>query len=237
MRQTESVLKAVLFDFGGVFTLSPFPVIADAAPELGLTPAADLELCFGVYDEDGDHPWHRLERGEITLEAARAELALLAREQEIEIDILALFGRMGTVDPERAADGRGARRIRERGLRTALVTNNVAEFGDGWREMVPVDELFEVIIDSSAVGVRKPDPRIFQLALDALGVPAHEAAFVDDHPGNIGAAEVARDDRDPRRDPTGRKRSSPSTRRSRLLRSDYSIPRLSILMALPRTIL
>ena len=96
-----AVLRAVLFDFGGVFTLSPFPVIAEAAPELGLTPEAAIELCFGVYDVDGDHPWHRLERGEISLEQARAELSALAREQEIEIDILALFGRMGKPDPDR----------------------------------------------------------------------------------------------------------------------------------------
>ncbi|HEX4019000.1 MAG TPA: HAD family phosphatase [Frankiaceae bacterium] len=183
------MLRAVLFDFGGVFTLSPFPVIADAAPEFGMTPQAALEMCFGVYDVDGDHPWHRLERGEISLEQARGELAALAREQEIEVDFLALFGRMGHEDPDRPAMVEGARQIRRRGLRTALVTNNVREFGDGWRKMVPVDELFEVIIDSSAVGIRKPDPRIFQLALDALGVAGHEAAFVDDHPGNIRAAE------------------------------------------------
>ena len=43
----------MLFDFGGVFTLSPFPVIADAAPEFGMTPEAALEMCFGVYDQDG----------------------------------------------------------------------------------------------------------------------------------------------------------------------------------------
>lgn len=183
------MLRAVLFDFGGVFTPSPFPVIADAAPELGLTPQAAIELCFGIYDQDGDHPWHRLERGEIPLQQASAELAALAKEQEIDVDILALFGRMGAPDPDRDAMVAGARRIRERGLRTALVTNNVAEFGDGWRRMIPVDELFEVVIDSSAVGVRKPDPRIFQLALEALGVAASEAAFVDDHPGNIAAAE------------------------------------------------
>ena len=81
----------------------------------------------------------------------------------------------------------GTRAIRERGFRTALVTNNVKEFGDGWRKMVPVDELFEFVIDSSHVGVRKPDPRIFQLALDRMGLPAGEAVFVDDHPGNIAA--------------------------------------------------
>jgi epoxide hydrolase-like predicted phosphatase len=164
-------------------------VIADAAPELGLTPEAAIELCFGVYDVDGDHPWHRLERGEISLEQARKELADLARAQEVEVDMLALFGRMGKPDPDRETMVEGVRRLKQRGVRTALITNNVAEFGDGWRKMIPVDELFEVIIDSSAVGVRKPDPRIFQMALDKLGVTAQDSVFVDDHPGNIRAAE------------------------------------------------
>lgn len=181
--------STVLFDFGGVFAPSPFPVISDAAPELGLTPEAAIELCFGVYDEDGDHPWHRLERGEISLEQARTELADLARAQEVEVDMLALFGRMGKPDPHRQTMVEGVRRLRERGIRTALITNNVAEFGEGWRKLIPVDELFEVIIDSSAVGVRKPDPRIFQMALDELGVTAQDSVFVDDHPGNIRAAE------------------------------------------------
>jgi epoxide hydrolase-like predicted phosphatase len=96
---------------------------------------------------------------------------------------------MGKPDPDRETMVEGVRRIRARGIRTALITNNVAEFGNGWRKMIPVDELFEVIIDSSAVGVRKPDPRIFQMALDRLGVTAQDSVFVDDHPGNIRAAE------------------------------------------------
>jgi epoxide hydrolase-like predicted phosphatase len=77
------------------------------------------------------------------------------------------------------------------GYRTAAVTNNVKEFGSGWKAMVPVDELFEVIIDSSAVGVRKPDPRIFHLALDALGgIPPDRAVLLDDAPGNIASARA-----------------------------------------------
>ena len=104
--------------------------------------------------------------------------------------------------------------------------------------MVPVDELFEVIIDSSAVGVRKPDPRIFQLALDALGVPAHEAAFVDDHPGNIAAAEalgmvgiLVGPDRPQALVALNEALAAAA------IRPIQVIPRLSILMALPRTIL
>src|SRR5207302_1315443 len=75
------------------------------------------------------------------------------------------------------------------GYRTALVTNNVAEFGDGWRQLIPVDELFELVVDSSQVGVRKPDPRIFRLALEQLdGVRPEQAVFLDDFEANVAGA-------------------------------------------------
>jgi putative hydrolase of the HAD superfamily len=83
-----------------------------------------------------------------------------------------------------------ARAIRASGVRTALVTNNVVEFGEGWRSLVPVDELFDVVVDSCHAGVRKPDPRIYRLALDALDAEPDKAVFLDDHPANVAAAEA-----------------------------------------------
>jgi epoxide hydrolase-like predicted phosphatase len=83
-----------------------------------------------------------------------------------------------------------AQRIVAHGYRTALVTNNAHEFREGWRRLVPADELFQVIVDSSEVGVRKPDPRIFELALARLGgVPPERALFLDDAASNVAAAE------------------------------------------------
>jgi epoxide hydrolase-like predicted phosphatase len=81
--------------------------------------------------------------------------------------------------------------LRADGYRTALVTNNIREFNDGWRKLIPVDELFDVVVDSSMIGMRKPDPRIFQHALAALGgVEPDDAVFLDDFQGNIDAAEA-----------------------------------------------
>jgi putative hydrolase of the HAD superfamily len=75
-------------------------------------------------------------------------------------------------------------------VKTAVVTNNVREFGDSWRAMLPVAELFDVVVDSAHEGVRKPDPRIFRLALERLGGTAPESAvFLDDFHGNVAAAE------------------------------------------------
>ena len=182
------MLDAVLFDFGGVFTASPFDAIREAADELGITPETAVEICFGSYAEDTDHPWHRLERGEIPLDAARAEINELATARGLDFDPFGAFAKFGTGGHMADAMVERTRRLRADGVRTALVTNNVREFGDGWRSLVPVDELFDVVIDSSHAGVRKPDPRIFQLALDALGVSADRSLFLDDFPGNVAAA-------------------------------------------------
>ncbi len=60
-------IHAVLFDFGGVFTDSPFAALEELSDELGIGPRELLEIVFGPYDDDTDHPWHRLERGEVSL--------------------------------------------------------------------------------------------------------------------------------------------------------------------------
>ncbi len=179
------MIEAVLFDFGGVFTASPF----DAAGSDQMR-----ELIFGPYDQDTEHPWHRLERGELSLAAARELIIALGAREGVDSDPFAMFERMG-----RDGGGREARtsfvertrKLRGSGYHTALVTNNVSEFSRAWRRMVPVDELFEVVVDSSEEGVRKPDPAIFQLTLERLGGIQPECAlFLDDHLGNVVAAEA-----------------------------------------------
>ena len=181
-------VQAVLFDFGGVFMESPFAAVRAFGARQGIAPERVLDLIFGAYDSDTDHPWHRLERGELSLlDARQAILELGAPEHRID-----LFEALGSLrDTSIRADViQIARDARARGVKTAIVTNNVREFGDGWRAMLPVDELFDVVVDSAHVGVRKPDPRIFRMALDRLGGTAPEqAVFLDDFHGNVAAAE------------------------------------------------
>jgi epoxide hydrolase-like predicted phosphatase len=182
-------IRAVLFDFGGVYTTSPFGIFEEAAGELGATPEAVLDLVFGPYDRDTDHPWHRLERGEIPLLEAREAIMALASQAGLAFDPLVILARMAKGGGAREAVVAATRRLRARGLRTALVTNNAREFSSGWRAMIPIAELFDAVIDSSEVGMRKPDPAIFALALRELGgiAPEH-AVFLDDFPGNVAAA-------------------------------------------------
>jgi epoxide hydrolase-like predicted phosphatase len=185
-------IKAVLFDFGGVFTDSPFHAVNAYGEDLGLGAAQVTSIVFGSYEDDGDHPWHQLERGEITLDEARNLILALGQQHNLQIDIYELFARMAGNNA-----GAGARQplvdrvrsLRQQGYPTGIVTNNVREFGDGWRALVPVDELFDFVVDSSSVGVRKPDRRIFEIALQQLdGIPAEQVVFLDDYQANVDAA-------------------------------------------------
>ena len=183
------MIEAVVYDFGGVFMASPFEAVRRLSEDKGTEFEVAMALLFGSYDEDTDHPWHRAERGEIDVSAARDEIAELARSQELEIDLFEMFKYVGM---DRGIDGpmvESVRRARALGCKTAILTNNIVEARDLWKAMLPVDELFDAIIDSSEIGMRKPDPRIYRHALSLLGDPAPERSiFLDDFPGNVRAA-------------------------------------------------
>jgi putative hydrolase of the HAD superfamily len=80
------------------------------------------------------------------------------------------------------------RDLRARGYRLAICTNNVREWERLWRAMLPVDEIFDVVVDSGFVGVRKPEPRIYELTLERLGIGPAAALFIDDIEINCDAA-------------------------------------------------
>ena len=185
------MIEAVFWDFGGVFTGSPFH-LDDYARSLGTTNQRLLEHVFGRYEADGDHPWHRLERGEGTLAEALEAADKSCRADGIEgFNSEGFFKAMSGTSSEERRDMAVAkvRELNEAGKRQAIITNNAKEFGEMWRQLIPVDELFEAVIDSSAVGMRKPDPRIYQLALKRMDVSrAESGVFLDDFEPNVDAA-------------------------------------------------
>jgi len=187
------MIEAVFWDFGGVFTGSPFH-LDDYARSLGTTNQRLLEHVFGRYEATGDHPWHRLERGEGTLADALEAAAESCRSDGIEgFSAEGFFNAMGSTDSEQRREMAVAkvRELNEAGIKQAIITNNAKEFGDMWRQLIPVDELFETVIDSSAVGMRKPDPMIYQLALERLDVTSPDcSAFLDDFEPNVAAARA-----------------------------------------------
>jgi putative hydrolase of the HAD superfamily len=182
---------AVLWDFGGVFSASPFSAVDALATERKIDPMELREAVFGSYDQDGDHPWHRLERGEIEFVAAREGIMADARARGFEADPIELFVRMGAGGGVREEVVALATRVKSHGFQTAIVTNNAKEFRERWIAMVPVAAICHEVVDSSEIGIRKPDPRIFEHALEKLGgVDPSRAIFVDDYPANVAAADA-----------------------------------------------
>ncbi|MEA2157904.1 MAG: putative hydrolase of the superfamily [Solirubrobacteraceae bacterium] len=182
-------VRAVVSDFGGVLTsplLDSFLAFQDSSgislEQLGLAMAA-------VAEQTGANPLFELETGRMTeaafLRALEVELSrLLQRDVELHGFGERYFEHLhpNTV----LIDYMGA--LRERGYKLAICTNNVREWESLWRAKLPVDEIFEVVVDSAFVGVRKPEPQIYELTLERLGVSAAEALLVDDIEINCDAA-------------------------------------------------
>jgi epoxide hydrolase-like predicted phosphatase len=80
------------------------------------------------------------------------------------------------------------RELRARGYKLAICTNNVREWEQLWRAKLPVDEIFDVVVDSAFVGTRKPERRIYEMTLERLGVSAEAALLIDDIELNCDAA-------------------------------------------------
>jgi putative hydrolase of the HAD superfamily len=75
-------------------------------------------------------------------------------------------------------------------MRLAMLTNNVREWEPLWRSKLPIDEIFETVVDSGFVGVRKPDPAIYAIVLEHLALPAEDCVLVDDVAVNVEAARA-----------------------------------------------
>lgn len=183
-------IEAVLFDLHGVLTSSPWASLAEVGTGSGASPEQVLELMLGDYATDGDHPWHRLERGEIGLGDYLPAVVASAAEAGIALDFEKMRGFNDRIAVNQPMVDRVAE-LRSEGYRTALVTNNIREVASGWRSLFDLDALFDVVIDSSEVGARKPNPAIYAIALDRLDVAAASAVFLDDAPGNVAGARSA----------------------------------------------
>ncbi|HEX4252545.1 MAG TPA: HAD family phosphatase [Pseudonocardia sp.] len=170
---------AVAFDFGGVLTHTAFGGLAEYERELGL-PADALVGHF----RDGP-VMARLEVGEISSREFFKHVCVTAeREHGQRLDIHRLAGAASAGERLNPAMLELVSQVRRR-CRTALLTNNVA--GASWRASFPF-ELFDVVVDSSEVGVRKPDPAIFRELLRRLELTPDRVAFLDDLPRNVHAA-------------------------------------------------
>ncbi len=173
----------VIFDFGGVITSSPFEAFNRMEAERGLP--HNLVRLINSTDPDGN-AWALFERAEIDAERFDTLFAEEARSHGYELpgrDVLALLS--GDVRPSMVA---AIDQLRAEGFKLGCITNNVPA-GHG-AQMSTTEEKashiaaimarFDHVIESSKVGIRKPDPRIYQMACEALGVQPSECVYLDD---------------------------------------------------------
>jgi putative hydrolase of the HAD superfamily len=176
----------VLFDLGGVVMGSPLHAIAAYERDSGI-PAGFVNRLVVTSGPGG--AWSRLERGELALDAFYAAFDAECAAAGAAVSARAMMERIASVAQPRPRMLAAIRAIRERGLATAALTNNwVGEGGDTGAGRLA--ELFDAVIESAVVGLRKPDPRIYALALERLAVAAPEVVFLDDIGRNLKPARA-----------------------------------------------
>jgi len=172
--------RALISDFGGVLTTPLGNAFAAWSRESGV-PLEDLGTAMAAASErHGEHPLFLLEKGLISQVEFLARLdAELGEGRTLDGMLDVYFGHLEP-NPE-MIEYLGE--LRGRGLRLALLTNNVREWEPRWRALLPeIDELFELVVDSAFVGLRKPEPEIYTLTVERLGggLAAEQCVFVDD---------------------------------------------------------
>ncbi len=185
-------IEVVVSDFGGVLTtplLGSFMAFQD---ETGISTEALGKAMEAIAEADGENPLFALERGEI------AEAAFLERLSDGLEPLLGHRPHMHrfkeiyfeALDPNPPMIEL-MRELKTSGYRMAMLTNNVREWEPLWRSMLPVDEIFEIVVDSGFVGTRKPEARIYELTLERVEMPAEACLFVDDVAHNCEGARRA----------------------------------------------
>jgi haloacid dehalogenase superfamily, subfamily IA, variant 3 with third motif having DD or ED len=182
-------ITTVISDFGGVLTTPLVQSFAAVQDETGIAFEELAQAMARIESEDDAHPLYELEKGNLTevdflqklgdsLEPVLGHRPELHRFSEIYFD--ALHPNEPMIDLMREA--------KEGGHRMGMLTNNVREWEPLWRSMLPVDEIFEVVVDSGFVGYRKPDREIYEITLERMGVSSEECLFIDDIDVNCDAA-------------------------------------------------
>lgn len=186
-------VDAVIFDLGGVIMRNGSPRdFTQQYPDHD--PAYIAELMMGPHHLDTDHPWHQVERGEISFAQCREMTQKLLADAGVS---------RPAHPPTEKSSSRSSfafelnddmvafiHDLRSANIPTAILTNNVREFREWWWPLLDFDALFTTIVDSHEVGMRKPNPAIYQLTLERLGVTAPRAAFLDDLHANVAAASA-----------------------------------------------
>jgi putative hydrolase of the HAD superfamily len=184
--------RAVVTDFGGVLTTPLLDAFARANAEIGIPVEALRDAMRLSASRATEPPLFTLERGQISEDAFIADLAaslgqVLGRPVDLDGYGARLMGSLDRNEPLIEY----YRTLHARGVRFAILTNNVREWQPLWRAKLAGDDIFDLIVDSGFEGVRKPEPEIYALTLERLGLPGEACAFVDDLEVNLPPARDA----------------------------------------------
>jgi len=189
---TDGGIEAVICDFGGVLTTPLIQSFMAFQDTTGITAEVLGKGMQAATEANGENPLFEMERGEITEVAFLEKLTdslepLLGHRPEMhrfkEIYFEALDPNPEMIEL--------MRELKAEGYRMAMLTNNVREWEPLWRSMLPVDEIFETVVDSGFVGCRKPESKIYALTLERIGMSPEQCLFVDDILVNCEGAQKA----------------------------------------------
>ena len=183
-------VEAVISDFGGVLTSPLLDSFVAFQAASGIPLDALGRGMLAIAQRDGANPLYELEMGRISEADFLAGLGAQLSTDLDRVVELASFGEryFENLHPNEPMISY-MRELRGRGYRMAICTNNVREWDRLWRAKLPVDEIFDVVVDSAFVGTRKPDRRIYEITLERVGAEAERAIFIDDLEHNCHAAE------------------------------------------------
>ncbi len=187
---TERV-EAAVFDLGGVFLAGGVESVQAFGDRHGLTADAWRAIRRDLFHDEAGI-WSAVERGHATFADFVARLRELALEHGCDVsdhEARNFMGNTGASATQRLRSEivEAAARLHAR-MPTALLTNNIPEWRHGWRSLIDVESLFDVVVDSCEVGMRKPEPAIYEIMRAKLGLPHESLFFLDDLGVNLKAA-------------------------------------------------
>ena len=185
-------VEGVVFDLGGVFLEGSVEHIVGFGTQVGLSEASWRTVGTELFLAGGDGPWDRLERAEITMGEFQTIVMEKLALHGVNIDLAVMRKFMNPRNMEgrlRPEIVEACQKLNER-MPTALLTNNVLEWRDYWRSMLDVKGLFHEVIDSSEVGMRKPEERIYVLMEQKLNLRGEALLFIDDLGVNLKGARA-----------------------------------------------
>jgi epoxide hydrolase-like predicted phosphatase len=182
-------VDTVIFDLGGVIMANGGPRdFTRRYPDHD--PKVVAEIVMGPHHLDTDHQWHRVERGEITLAECRAITKKMLDDAGIVASVPAGTPANGAAFSFSLSEPMVGlvHELKENGLRIGILTNNVREFREWWWPLMDFSAVFDTVVDSHEVAMRKPNPAIYRLTMDRLGAEPARTAFLDDLQANVDAA-------------------------------------------------